>query len=203
MQACDATGKAWSITQGKVVGAVRQTPPREHWGRSKEAIFDHEDSHSDCLPRDMASLIARADSGSFVDVTSLAAPEQRVEDDKFIVAFSEALQSLSSKELDKPVVIRMLFGHIPGMATNCRAVCEALTKKVNNSSIHIWVGAYRKALSWNHSKIIAVDGKYLYHGGHNLWDAHYCRCDPVHDLSMETEGQCAVSGHLFANKMCH
>lgn len=56
-------------------------------------------------------------------------------------------------------------------------------------------------MSWNHSKIIAVDSKYLFWGGHNLWDDHYLKCDPVHDMSAEAEGQVACDGHMFANTM--
>jgi len=67
------------------------------------------------------------------------------------------------------------------------------------ANMHIWVGSWRLGASWNHSKIIAVDGKYLHTGGHNLWDAHYLKSQPVHDLSMEMEGKVTYDGHLFAN----
>ena len=55
-------------------------------------------------------------------------------------------------------------------------------------------------MSWNHAKIIAVDGIYLHTGGHNQWDRHYLRNNPVHDLSFELEGRCAQDGHLYANE---
>jgi len=54
-------------------------------------------------------------------------------------------------------------------------------------------------VSWNHSKIIAVDGNVLHTGGHNLYDAHYLRKNPIHDLSVEFDGRVAHDGHRFAN----
>lgn len=86
------------------------------------------------------------------------------------------------------------------MPTNCTKIIEELTKDLpENPSILLWVGAWRNGVSWNHSKIIAVDGRYLHTGGHNLWDAHYLKHSPVHDLSVELEGKVAHAAHLFAN----
>jgi len=69
-----------------------------------------------------------------------------------------------------------------------------------DANIRMWVGAWRRDASWNHAKIIAVDGKYLHTGGHNMWDAHYLAHDPIHDLSLELEGACAMDGHNFSNR---
>ena len=77
---------------------------------------------------------------------------------------------------------------------------KALTKDIpNNPNILLWVGAWRNGLSWNHAKMIAVDGKYLHTGGHNLWDAHYLKHSPVHDLSIEMQGLVAHSAHQYAS----
>jgi len=88
------------------------------------------------------------------------------------------------------------------MPTNCNAVIKALTNDLptdGDVKLHIWVGAWRRGFSWNHAKIIAVDGVYLHTGGHNLWDKHYLANNPVHDLSFELEGRVARDGHRFAN----
>lgn len=83
---------------------------------------------------------------------------------------------------------------------NCTKIVQALTKDLpKDPSILMWVGAWRNAASWNHSKIIAVDGKYLHTGGHNLWDKHYLKNAPVHDLSIELKGKVAQCAHAFAN----
>jgi len=95
----------------------------------------------------------------------------------------------------------MMFGNIVGMPVNCDAVIHELTADLDeDANIQLWVGAWRKGVSWNHAKIIAVDGRYLHTGGHNVWDRHYLKSDPVHDLSMELEGRVTHDGHLFANK---
>lgn len=87
------------------------------------------------------------------------------------------------------------------MPVNCNALVKELTSDLPaDSNIQLWVGAWRKGSSWNHAKLIAVDGKYLHTGGHNLWDPHYLNSNPVHDLSIEMEGRVTVDGHMFANK---
>jgi len=75
-----------------------------------------------------------------------------------------------------------------------------LTKGLpEDANIQVWVGAWRYGLSWNHAKIIAVDGKYLLTGGHNLYSKTYLKKNPVHDISIEMEGEVAHDAHLFAN----
>ena len=87
------------------------------------------------------------------------------------------------------------------MPVNCNKVRSELTKDLpSHANIRLWVGAWRRGVSWNHAKIIAVDGKHLHTGGHNMWDPHYLEFDPVHDLSLEMEGEVAMDGHLFANR---
>ena len=62
-----------------------------------------------------------------------------------------------------------------------------------------WVGAWRKKTLWNHSNSIAIDGKYLHIGGHNMLDQHCLRGNPVHDVSLEMEGRITKDGHLYAS----
>merc|ERR1719163_2005263 len=135
----------------------------------------------------------------WLDVTSLGPP-----DGLFMTEFKKGLADIckTAESQEKPIVIRMLFGNIVGMPVNCDAVMEELTSDLpEEPNIEMWVGAWRRGVSWNHSKIIAVDGKYLHNGGHNLWDAHYLKNNPVHDLSMYCEGGVAADGHRFANGM--
>jgi phosphatidylserine/phosphatidylglycerophosphate/cardiolipin synthase-like enzyme len=77
-----------------------------------------------------------------------------------------------------------------------------LTKDIPSEKTHLrlWVGAWRKGISWNHAKIIAVDGNFLHTGGHNMWDGHYLKHDPVHDLSLELNGRVTHDSHLYANE---
>jgi len=184
--------KAWNITSGKVIGEVHQTPhPKVSWTANQ----DPPEAHDDWFPQNMAKIMSKTQV--WCDVTSLGPP-----DGQFMTCFKEALgnicQTASKKE--KPIIVRMMFGNIIGQPTNCEAVVNTLTEDLpEDANINLWVGAWRKGVSWNHSKIIAVDGHYLHNGGHNLWDQHYLSYDPVHDLSMEAVGKVAADGHLYAN----
>lgn len=55
-------------------------------------------------------------------------------------------------------------------------------------------------MCWNHAKIVAIDGKYVHTGGHNLWDEVYLKKDPIHDTSIQLESEVAMQAHTFANE---
>jgi len=187
-------GECWNITCGRVVGEVAQTPPRKYWGC--EEILP-ETSHSDGLPKRMCDVIKKAHI--WVDIASLGPP-----DGKFRDMMNDAVRALAAKanESGRKITVRMLFGNIIGMPVDCWGVVDRLLQGVPpGSNIELWVGAWRKGLSWNHAKFIAVDGKHLFQGGHNLWDAHYLQTDPVRDVSMEADGLIARDAHKFANAM--
>mmetsp|Transcript_51578 Transcript_51578/g.102455 ORF Transcript_51578/g.102455 Transcript_51578/m.102455 type:complete len:713 (+) Transcript_51578:77-2215(+) len=186
----------WNVTHGKVVGEIAQTPPREYW-KDRQINDDCETCHSDSFPEKMGEIISKATE--WVDFTSLGPP-----DGKFLDCIAKALKALSDS--GNSVTVRFLVGNIVGMPTDDHALCRALTKHPDyelpdDSNIRVWVGSWRKGVSWNHAKIIAVDGKYLFTGGHNVWDPHYLKKNPVRDLSMEAEGQVTQDGHVFANRM--
>ena len=181
--------KMWNVTHGTVVESVHQTPL--HFDK-----FDPSGEHSDWFPQKMGELIGLTQQ--WCDITSLGPP-----DGKFMECFKAGLATLAenSKEKESPVVVRMMFGNIAGMPVNCSSVIKALTEDLpKDANVHLWVGAWRKGFSWNHSKMIAVDGVHLHTGGHNLWDAHYLTNNPVHDLSIQFEGAVARDGHRFANQ---
>jgi len=186
--------KEWDVSSGKVIGKFHQTP------RLCEPITE---CHSNWFPEKMSEIIGRTER--WCDILSLSPP-----DGLFLIYFKEALQAIDarSRQLDDkgepkpPVIVRMMFGNLVGMPVNCDAVIKTLTEdlpKDGTCNIQVWVGAWRRSLSWNHAKIIAVDGKYLHTGGHNLWDKHYLQDNPVHDLSLEMEGEITHNAHTFAN----
>jgi len=184
---------AWNVTHGKIIGEVRQTPLRG-WDNPQ----DPPPNHDDWFPAKLCEIMSRTDS--WLDVTSLGPP-----DGEFMVQFKIALANIcatAAKKDHDTITIRMLFGNIVGMPVNCDAVMAELVADLpEDPNIELWVGAWRKGVSWNHSKIIAVDGKHLHNGGHNLWDKHYLKSNPVHDMSMEAMGSVAHDGHRFANEM--
>lgn len=155
----------WNVTSGKVIGEVHQTPIK---GFPNMGTLP--DGHDDWFPVKMAEILSR--TKVWADVMSLGPP-----DGLFMEEMNKALKTIAARKTDKPVIVRMMFGNIIGMPVNCTKVIKALTEGIpaeNESNLHLWVGAWRKGVSWNHAKIIAVDGTYLHTGGHNMWDPVSC-----------------------------
>jgi phosphatidylserine/phosphatidylglycerophosphate/cardiolipin synthase-like enzyme len=111
------------------------------------------------------------------------------------------LLALRSKSAQSPIVVRIMFGNYPAQPVDCTEFIKTLTNHLpKNANLHIWVGAWRCGLTWNHAKFIAVDGRYLHTGGHNMWELPYLKRNPIHDLSVEMEGSVARDAHLFADQ---
>eukprot|EP00929_Paragymnodinium_shiwhaense_P107584 TRINITY_DN7376_c0_g3_i1.p1 TRINITY_DN7376_c0_g3~~TRINITY_DN7376_c0_g3_i1.p1 ORF type:complete len:562 (+),score=97.37 TRINITY_DN7376_c0_g3_i1:136-1821(+) len=189
--------KAWNVTSGKVIGEVMQTPQTKF---SWLYPGDPPAGHGDWFPAKFFEVMSKTQV--WCDVTSLSPP-----DGDFMTKFKEALKCIAKTAEGKedPIIVRLLFGNIIGMPVDCHSVLDELVTELmsgidSHANIQLWVGAWRKGVSWNHSKIIAVDGKYLITGGHNLWTRHYLRSDPVHDLTVYVEGKVAHDGHLYANE---
>ena len=66
--------------------------------------------------------------------------------------------------------------------------------------LKLYVGAMQSDWgSWNHSKLIIVDGKECITGGHNLWNEKYLRFAPIHDLSVRLSGPSVKCSENFLN----
>ena len=101
-----------------------------------------------------------------------------------MVAFKNGLHEICNNVVDtnKKVIVRILFGNTPGMPVNITKLMEEFTSHLPQNAhkkLKLWVGSWRKGTSWNHSKIIAIDGKHLWTGGHNFWDRHYLKAKYV------------------------
>jgi len=191
----------WNVTTGKVIGELHQTPDVQASWNSES---NPSEEHSDWFPEKLCEIMSR--TKYWCDILSLGPP-----DGLFLEKMKEAIENISARarEVDSegsmfkpPVTIRLMFGNLPGMTTNCNALRDSLTEGLANdgsANIKLWIGAWRFGSSWNHAKIIAVDGRYLSTGGHNLWDGHYLKEKPVHDLSLEMQGRVTHYGHAFAN----
>jgi len=186
----------WNVSHGnKWIGKLHQTPLEAFVPR---ATHDFPTLHHDeWFPEKIGEIIGRTEE--WCDILSLAPP-----DGKFLTAFQNGLKTVvqNADTFGGRITIRIMFGNIVGMPVNCDAVIKSLTKDLPadaDKKIRLWVGSWRKDVSWNHAKIIAVDGKYLWTGGHNFWDAHYLQKNAVNDLSLELEGPVASDAHYFAN----
>jgi hypothetical protein len=179
----------WNVTTGKTVGSLQQTPKADVFKSSA----DPSPAHDDWFPEALKEIMSK--TTTWCDLMSLGPP-----DGIFMTKMKEALLVVCENAKSnpaKPIIVRMMFGNIVGMPVNCDKIIKKLTEDLpTDANVELWVGAWRKGASWNHAKIIAVDGRYLHTGGHNLWDPHYLKNNPVHDLSIEMEGRVAHDGHL-------
>ena len=147
--------------------------------------------HSDALVLQFHDLIATAQRR--VDIALLApAPDTR-----FLGALREALETLAGR--GRPITVRIIVGHYPSADVDAAAFVKALTSGLEGmpkARLSVSVAAMRSCVvfedcdsySWNHAKIVTVDGVDALVGGHNMWSADYLIDDPVHDLSMRVHG---------------
>jgi len=180
-----------------MIGSIHQTPSADTFTDEETSRqIDQEDQVScNWLADKMCEIMSR--TTKWCDVMSLAAPDGYFRD-QFKVALKKIADNAKGQE--EPIVVRLMFGNILGLPINCERVKNKLTEDLPaDTNVQLWVGAWRYGASWNHSKLIAVDGKYLHTGGHNLWSDIYLKKDPVHDISLEMEGGAAHDAHLFAN----
>jgi phosphatidylserine/phosphatidylglycerophosphate/cardiolipin synthase-like enzyme len=136
----------------------------------------------------------------FVDITSLWLPA-----DRFVPAIRNALLRVAAR--GTPLTVRILSGDAsdvgPMAYKSTSEALAALTKGLPAAApLKIYVAEHSAALlSWNHSKIIAADGKFALVGGHNMHTADYQEKDPVSDLSMRLTGPAAAAAHRYANQV--
>lgn len=160
----------WNVTKGKFLRL--DATPQDAF--SREDRTDPEEGHDDWFPEKMEEIISQTEE--WCDILTLTPP-----DGLFMEAFQKGIKKICEKDstvLGKKRIIRIMFGNIVGQPTNCNEVIAEITKDLPENageSVNIWVGSWRKGVSWNHAKIIAVDGKHLWTGGHNFWDRHYLR----------------------------
>jgi phosphatidylserine/phosphatidylglycerophosphate/cardiolipin synthase-like enzyme len=139
-----------------------------------------------------------------IDIASL----EPLPDGNFLDILEKSLISLDGKR--RQIFIRLLFGaHV---ATNenqatLYAFVKRLTRNLKESSL-LRIKACRMVSndsginsSWNHSKLLVVDDKFVLTGGHNLWSDDYFGITPVHDLSALLQGECVNQATHFLNEM--
>jgi phosphatidylserine/phosphatidylglycerophosphate/cardiolipin synthase-like enzyme len=160
--------------------------------------------HSDALVNRLYDLISGAKSS--VDI-SLLAP---VPDTRFLGTLRAAFGALARS--GRQISIRVLVGQYPGNSVDTGAfLANVITemKEVAGAHVRIGIAAVQSctslddcdSFSWNHSKIISVDGREALVGGHNLYSGDYLVGDPVHDLSMRVSGPAAASASRFADTL--
>jgi phosphatidylserine/phosphatidylglycerophosphate/cardiolipin synthase-like enzyme len=97
----------------------------------------------------------------------------------------------------------LIYGAVIGDSIAPDTVLQSLVRDVEpGSGLRVAVGELRDGPeSWDHAKIISVDGATALVGGHNMWTRHYLEAAPVHDLSMQVTGSAALHASHFADAL--
>ena len=169
-------------------------------GTTRKVCFGHSDSFMVRLDE----LIGEARQR--VDITLL----QPIPDVRFLAALQASLGRIARS--GRPVAVRLLIGHYPSAEVDAPAFLKTLTSgldEIPRARLSVSVAAMRSctafedcdSFSWNHAKIVTVDGREALIGGHNMWSADYLVDKPVHDLSMRVSGPAASSAARFADTL--
>jgi phosphatidylserine/phosphatidylglycerophosphate/cardiolipin synthase-like enzyme len=141
-----------------------------------------------------------------VDITLL----QPLPDVRFLSALRNAVTVLARS--GRAVTIRVVIGQFPPLGTDAKGLLSELirdAKTVPGAHLTIYAAAMRScsanvlchSLSWNHAKIVAVDGRTAVVGGHNMWSQDYLIDQPIHDISIQVEGGAAFDAHHYADAL--
>lgn len=183
-------GVTYSLTAANSVSLL-QTP--DLWGHRPDNndYWSGGKTPAQTLLTEMTSLIASAEV--YVDISTM----MRLPDGRFLEAIREGLKKLAAAK--RFVVVRILFGS--PISTDRASLKDWIKALDPPPELPVYVAAMHSgALSWNHAKIIAVDGKRALCGGHNMWDSSYCSFGPVHDLAVVMTGDAARTAVSFLNR---
>lgn len=166
------------------------------WSQRKVCL-----GHSDALLIQLHDPIASARFR--VDIALL----QPALDTRFLDAVRDALATLARR--GRPVTVRLIVGQYPPANVDVPAFCKALTDGIDLGPLTVSVAAFRSCVvfedcdsySWNHAKIVTVDGIDALVGGHNLWSQDYLIDEPISELSMRVHGPAAASAARFVDRL--
>ena len=184
---------------GGTCASIRPSPGSPRDTKRKVCL-----GHSDALVLQIHDLVASAQRR--VDIALLSpAPDTR-----FLGGLREALVALARR--GRPITARIVVGHYPTADVDAAAFVKALTsglEGIPRARLSVSVAAMRSCVvfedcdsySWNHAKIVTVDGIDALVGGHNMWSVDYLIEDPVHDLSMRVHGPAAASAARYTERL--
>jgi phosphatidylserine/phosphatidylglycerophosphate/cardiolipin synthase-like enzyme len=184
---------AFALTNDNTLSGswIAQTP--NVWGKDSSEVKVNAGIY---IAKDIKTLISGAEH--FVDITTLSP----FPDDSFHTAILEGLTNVAKS--GREVTVRILAGWpetstFEGVNSYLNSFANPISK-IENNKLKIYVAAQRNSLiNWNHSKIVAVDGKAVLIGGENLWTNDYLEATPVHDLNLLIRGSAAYYCQQFAS----
>ncbi len=186
-------GITYGLSDGNTWEQLLSTP--NLWGHNP-AVNDYEPAGLN-LVEAIKNLIGSAQHS--VDIATLTP----LPDGLFLQAIREGIQAAA--KAGRKIVVRVLQGvfypvsvpfidPLPGMLGFLRDLDLP-------EGVPAYVGAMQSGwTSWNHAKLVIVDGQRAITGGHNLWTATYCGFAPVHDVSIELSGPAVAVAQNFLDK---
>ncbi len=200
-------GYVWERTEGNQV--AEQALAGDSWLLQTPNCWGDGNCQSGNGTAQLAERIYQdiANAQRWIDITTLAT----YPDGLFQKAIVDGIKVAVARNPD--ITIRVLGGTPPGMGNFKTIATESahdymsrlktdLGSTANTARVIVSGVETSWLYSWNHAKIIAVDGKTAIVGGHNLWEGAYAPGpNPVADVSMRLSGPAAVSAHRFADQM--
>jgi phosphatidylserine/phosphatidylglycerophosphate/cardiolipin synthase-like enzyme len=186
-------GVTYGLSQGNQWKKLLDTP--HLWGHDP-AVLDYVPAATNLVDA-IKDLVASARHS--VDISTLTP----LPDGRFLEAIREGIQIAA--EEGRPIVVRILQGVFYPVSVPYIDPLPAMLQFLSDlhipDNIPVYVGAMQSAYtSWNHSKLVIVDGERAICGGHNLWTGTYCDYAPVHDVSIELGGPAIAVAQRFLDK---
>jgi phosphatidylserine/phosphatidylglycerophosphate/cardiolipin synthase-like enzyme len=184
-------GVSYGLSEGNTLDSILPTP--NLWGHNP-AKDDYEPA-----ARNLVDAIRALVSGAqhTVDIATLAT----LPDGDFATAIGDGIREAAKRN---NITVRALEGEYYTEKLNfdkiyprMRIFMEAVKPP---PKVPFYVGAIQTGwASFNHSKLIIIDGQRAIAGGHNLWTETYCRFAPVHDISIQLSGPAVHVPQEFLN----
>jgi len=201
-----AEGTLWKRTEGNAIQNRNNS-----WLLQTPDCFGNVDPNKNCAQHNAPGALALAatiqadiaSATSWVDIATLATFNPKaIATGIFHQAIVQGIKLARAKHPN--ITIRILGGTPPtrdlGMAAKYLALLlKDLGSAADGARILVAGVESSEAYSWNHAKIVAVDGVSAIVGGNNLWEEAYNSNHPINDVSMRLEGPAAESAHSMAD----
>jgi phosphatidylserine/phosphatidylglycerophosphate/cardiolipin synthase-like enzyme len=199
-------GKVWWLSKGNVIPEATATSPGwllqtvDCWGKS-DCGSQPPPGGKAFLHRVTQMIVAAKKSVDIADLIhfelgKFGIPEYP--DGGFLDAIVDGLKRGHRDHPNQIPLVRFLVGVHPPAFANEQALIDVLKRRVG-SWIRVQSGGMKTAVySWNHAKVVDVDGREAIVGGMNYWAGDYLHTrHPVNDVSMWVKGPAAADVSRF------
>jgi len=188
-------GISYGLTKNNTIEALFMTP--NLWGHNP-AVTDYIPAAQD-LVQAIQELVASAVHS--IDISGL----YPFPDGYFLDALKQGIKAAVAA--GNTPVVRLVSGFyypVQKPLDQKDSILDFIAALDAPPEIPVYVAGMQTWLtSWNHSKLLIVDGKTLITGGHNYWSDDYIQFAPVHDVSMRIHGPTVANAQGFLNRMWH